>query len=307
MTLVQLNNFIRIAELGSLSKAAAVIRIAQPALSRQVRQLELELGNPLLVRHAWGVSLTPAGELLLARARRLAFEVDSTRDAVQALAAEPTGRVAIAVPSSLAVCLLPPLAAVIARRYPLLTPHFIDGFSAAVHARALAGDLDLAVLYEDRAMGPLETTPLLSECLVLVGSADKAATGQAFGDILASVPLIVPARPNRLRLIVDDVLVQLPNADVRITNVDSLPAIIRMVELGSGWTVLPFSAVAEEVAQHRLQVWPLEPAALQRTLVLARPMGRKPTPAAVAVEIEIRDLVDQLAKPMRWRPLSATV
>ncbi|HRE44026.1 MAG TPA: LysR family transcriptional regulator, partial [Terricaulis sp.] len=100
MTLTQLANFIRIAELQSLSKAALVVGVAQPALSRQLRTLEAEMGSPLFVRHAWGVALTPAGETLLARARRVLAEAESARDAVQALAKRPTGRISLGVPAS---------------------------------------------------------------------------------------------------------------------------------------------------------------------------------------------------------------
>jgi LysR family nitrogen assimilation transcriptional regulator len=101
MTLQQLANFVRIVELQSFSKTAAVIRIAQPALSRQVRNLEIELASPLLVRHGWGVTPTAAGELLLERARRLLAEAEGARDALLALSAEPSGRGCSSGPSTI--------------------------------------------------------------------------------------------------------------------------------------------------------------------------------------------------------------
>jgi LysR family nitrogen assimilation transcriptional regulator len=302
MTLIQLANFIRIVELQSLSKAAAVVRIAQPALSRQVRALEAELGSPLLTRHGWGVTPTAAGEILVAHARRLLRETEAVRDAVHALAAEPTGRVGLGVPSSLAPSLLPAIGAALQARYPRLRPHFVDGFSATVHKRTLAGELDLAILYEDRAIGPLLHTPLLAENLVLVGPVgadiDPSRTS---AELLAAMPLILPGRPNRLRIIVDQVVSETPQNVV--LEVDSLPAIVGMVQRGQAFTVLPYSAVATEVEEGKIAVFPLEYPQLSRTLLLVRPAGRQPTASIAAVEDEIRTLVVSMAARMRWRPL----
>jgi LysR family nitrogen assimilation transcriptional regulator len=303
MTLVQLANFVRMAELQSLSKAAAVIRIAQPALSRQLRHLEIELGAPLVIRHAWGVSLTAAGEALLARARRVLLEAEGARDAVQALADDPAGRVALGVPTSLATILLPELSAALRDKYPRLRPHFVDGFSAVLHARTLAGDLDLAALYDDRAIGPLATSPLLSEDLALVGPMPPQPPGATAAEMLAKGPLILPARPNRLRLIVDEALSQCDTDPPPFIEVDSLPAIIRMVRRGAGFTVLPYSTVVEEVTRRELSIQRLEAPQFARTLLLVRPVDRQPTPAVAAVEQEIRSLVRQLADKVRWAPL----
>lgn len=301
MTLVQLANFVRIAELGSLSKAAAVLRIAQPALSRQLRLLEADLGSSVFMRHAWGISLTPAGEILLVRARKLLLEAEAARDAIHALASEPTGRVAIGVPTSVAVTLLPELAAILRNKWPKLRPHLVDGFSAQLHGRMLAGELDLALLYEDRAIGPLETTPLLAENLMLVTSADTVVEETSAAEMLVGGPLILPARPNRLRLIVDEALANRPGDEPDILEVDSLPAIISMVERGQGRTVLPYSTVSEQVGRGSLATWNLQFPQLSRTLLLVRPLDRKLTAAVAAVEQEIFALVTQLAGHSRWR------
>ena len=303
MTLVQLAHFVRIAELQSLSKAAAIVRIAQPALSRQVRNLERELGADLLVRHAWGVSLTPAGEVLLARARRLLAEADDARDAVNALSAQPSGRVALGVPTSVATTLLPPLAAGLREAYPRLQPYFVDGFSAALHARTLSGELDLALLYEDRSIGPLATAPLLDEALMIVAPAGGRSDGEVpLAAGLAGQTLIIGAHPNRLRRIVDEALGAAAGPE-RILEVDSLSATIAMVEGGLGLTLLPYSAVARDVARGAVAVQAVSAPAPRRTLLLARPVDRPPTPAVTAVETTLRTLVETLAPELRWRPL----
>ncbi|HYG28511.1 MAG TPA: LysR substrate-binding domain-containing protein [Caulobacteraceae bacterium] len=302
MTLTQLAYFVRIAEAQSLSKAAAIVRVAQPALSRQLRNLEAELGTPLLVRHPWGVTLTAAGDVLLARARRTLAEAEAARDAVQALAGQVSGTVTVGVPTSLATSFLPALAAAVHLRYPKLRARFIDGFSALLHARTLSGELDLAILYQDRAMGPLRTSLLLTERLVLVGPPGSKVPPGPVGEMLDGRRLIIAARPNRLRLIVDQAL--LGSAAPDILEVDSLPATLAMVERGAGFTILPYSAVAAEAQRGAVTVSRLDEPTLSRTLVLARAMEREPTPAIAAVESEVRDLVEQMSESLAWQALA---
>ena len=304
MTLTQLSNFVRIAELQSLSKAAAVVRIAQPALSRQVRQLEAELDAPLLVRHAWGVTLTAAGAALLTSARRLLREADGVKDTVHALATHPRGRLSLGVPASVAASLLPPLAAALLHKYPDLEPHMVEGFSAILQPRMLAGELDMAVLYEDRNYGALAATPLLTERLMLVGPAGGHARGTTTAESLRGGVLLLPSRPNRLRLLVDDALAQQTAQEPKIVEVDSLSALLAMVEGGAGYTVLPYSTVALEVERGVLSVWELEFPPLLRTLMLVRPTDRLSSAANAAVEAEIYALVNSVAPTLRWKPFS---
>lgn len=298
MTLIQLANFIRIAELQSLSKAAAVIRVAQPALSRQLRDMELEFGTELVVRHHWGVSLTPAGEVLLERARRVLSETEGARDAVLALSDEPAGQVRLGVPTSLAAAVLPELALVLQDKYPKVRPRLVEGFSAVLHGQMISGHLDLAVLYEDRALRPLATSPLLREEIVMVMPA------MCIGDeVHAPQTLIVPSHPNRLRLIVDAVLAE-QGENPPLLEVDSLSAIISMVRRGAGRTFLPYSSVMEEVVRGELIVRDVDQSQATRTLHLAHPLGRQPTAALTVVESELKSLVARLATSLRWQVLT---
>lgn len=297
MTFLQLANFVRIAELASLTKAAAVIRIAQPALSRQVRNLEAELGADLLVRHGWGVSLTDAGELLLTHARQILRDVDKAREAVDALASAPTGRIAIGVPATLADILLPPLAVALRDKHPRLKPRFVDDFSTGLHDRIQTGELDLALLYAERGLAPLPARLILSERLHLVCPTGSARTAQ---EVLANAPVILSARPSRLRSIVDRILADQQVRDPAILEVDSLPAIVGMVARGVGCTILPYSTVAAEVERGELMLLPLHGDQAIRTLLLARTRDRPPSSATRAVERELRLIVADLAGRFGW-------
>lgn len=303
MTLTQLANFIRIAELQSLSKAAAVIRVAQPALSRQVKALEEELDSQLLVRHAGGVSLTAAGMALLNHAKEVVHLADMTKDAVLEVSSVPSGRVALGLPSSLATALIPPLSLTFQQKYPRLQVHFVDGFSANLHRRTLASELDLAILYDDRAIGPLATTPLLHESLVLVGPADAVVDLERPEMALETNRLVLPAAPNRLRLILDECLGLGGSRQGTVLEVDSLPAIIEIIRCGGGFTVLPFSSVAVAAARGDIRTWELGAKSPTRTLLMVRGLERRPTAAVDAVEKEVRELVTSLSTAMEWTVL----
>jgi LysR family nitrogen assimilation transcriptional regulator len=302
VTLAQLASFVRIAELGSLSKAAASLRVAQPALSRQVRTLEEELNAALLIRHAWGVSTTPAGEALLSHARQILRETEAARSAVEALSADPAGLLVLGVPSSLATVLLPVLAERIGARYPRLRLHLMEGYSATLHQWALSGRLDLAVMYDDPALGPLPHRPFLTEPLVAVGPPGRFRRDEAVGaQALAGERMILPARPNRLRLLVEDWAPGMEGA----LEVDSVPALHAMMRAGAGCTILPYSAVHAAVSEGLLSSAPLAAPGLTRTLVLARPPQRAGTPAQAAVEAELDQVVRDMAPSLGWTPLGA--
>src|SRR5687767_12483832 len=95
MELRQLRTFLVVAETGSLSRAAGRLRIAQPALSRQIRMLEEEVGTELFQRHARGMALSEAGEVLIAHARGALRELDQAKSDLSALAGQVSGKVAI--------------------------------------------------------------------------------------------------------------------------------------------------------------------------------------------------------------------
>src|SRR5258706_15088305 len=97
MDIRQLRTFSCVAELGSLSKASDTLRVAQPALSRQIKLLEHELRAELFTRNGRGMVLTDAGRLLLARTAGMVRQIDQGRDEIQATRRPPPGRLVLGV------------------------------------------------------------------------------------------------------------------------------------------------------------------------------------------------------------------
>ena len=132
MDLKQLDYFVRVAELGGFTRAAAALGIAQPALSRQVRLLEVELRQNLLARDGRGAVPTEAGRLLLAHARGILHQVERAREELGRVRGALAGRVAIGLPTSLARLLTVPLTRAFRRQMPDATLSISEGLSVAM-------------------------------------------------------------------------------------------------------------------------------------------------------------------------------
>ena len=100
MELRQLRYFVAIVEHGSLSRAARVLHVAQPALTQQIQQLEAELGAQLLHRSAQGVLATDAGKIFHEHAQAILKQVGDARSAIMQSSAQPAGTVALGIPQS---------------------------------------------------------------------------------------------------------------------------------------------------------------------------------------------------------------
>src|ERR1043166_8703605 len=118
MELRSLSYFVRIAELGSITRAAAHLRLAQPALTRHVQRLEEELGTALFTRANRGVRLTEAGEKLLDSATRILRDIERTGDEIRAQDAHPSGRIILGITPTLCPVLVPELFARMRHEFP---------------------------------------------------------------------------------------------------------------------------------------------------------------------------------------------
>ena len=166
MNLKQIEYFVSVAELGSFSKAARALNVAQPALSRQVRALETDLREPLLLRNGRGVTLTEAGQRLLDHGSGLLQQVAQIREEMGAKRGEPVGRITIALPPSMARQLTLPLIDSFRRELPKANLAVVEGLSADIAEWIATGRVDL---------GPL-SNPRLSSVLFLAVSANKHLT-----------------------------------------------------------------------------------------------------------------------------------
>lgn len=252
MDLKQLEYFVRVAELGSFTRAAAALDVAQPALSRQVRLLEVELRQSLLVRNGRGAIPTEAGLLLLSHGRGILHQVQRARDELGQLRGSLAGKVALGLPPSVARVLAVPLTRAFRQRLPEASLSISEGLSAAAQERLAHGGLDIAVLYNARPTPELDVQPLLEEALYLVGPRplglpeDPPPGPIALADV-ARLPLVIPSQPNAIRMHLESEMAGIGCRPRVALEIDGVSAILDLVADGSGHAVLPRDAVTRSI------------------------------------------------------------
>ncbi|MDF1790535.1 MAG: LysR substrate-binding domain-containing protein [Thalassobaculaceae bacterium] len=284
MDLKQLKTFLHVAELGSLSRAADRLHIAQPALGRQIRMLEEELGGALFSRHGRGMVLTDTGTLLVERATAILRMVEDTREELTASLGAVSGAVSLGVPPTAGEVIAGRLVERFLRDYPEVTVRIVPAFSGYLMEMLQRGEIDLAVMYLTAATQHIPTEPLIQETLLLVGSARSDLDLDAPVDLatLATVPLVLPGPRHGLRMLLENAA---RRADIalRVTvEADALQTLKELAARGLAHTVLPLPAIHSELQAGTLRAAPIVRPTLSRTLVLTRSLIR-PTSRAVRV------------------------
>ena len=293
-------------DMGSMSKAASRLRIAQPQVSRLIGDLERHFATPLLDRHSKGVAPTQAGLILAKLARRTDSEIETALSEISSAAGEVCGTVTLGLPGSLAGALIPSLLDRLRQSHPRVKLSVVDGFSAELHRRTLEGRLDLALLYAQQADRAFIQEQLLDEPLGLV-SRKPARTRQAGRNTvrlaeLAERALILPGAPNRLRLLVDRAAEDGGVTLDIVSQVDSFTALTKLCRQGQIETILPQSAVSGEADSDELE-WRMIIPPIRRQIALARLPGRPETDAMRVVADALRSLCSEIrSAPAPDRP-----
>jgi LysR family nitrogen assimilation transcriptional regulator len=272
LNLKQLTLFQHIAELGSMTRAASVLHVSQPLLSRQMQTLEKELGVMLFLRSDKGVQLTPAGLELLERSRTLLQQMRQLQDDIGMYAHRPQGDLRLGLPPSLFELVSVPLVDAYCRAYPEVRVHVQEGLSAWLHEAVLTGRLDTALVSDAEPLEMLISRPVLQEPLLLVGPAKGRlrADSPVSAESLLERRMILTSRPNAMRRIIDQSLAQLPRKMMPSVETNSARMLLELVVQGQGFTVLPYSAVAMAHRQSRVTFAPIEDLSITWTLVTPR-------------------------------------
>jgi LysR family nitrogen assimilation transcriptional regulator len=302
MDLRQLEFFVRVAELGSMTKAAAALGVAQPLLSREIRELEADLGVRLLARNGRGVTVTEPGERFLARARVITADVETARDEARALRGRPAGPVSVAMAPSAGALLWAPLVTRIQDSYPEVRLKVFEGYSGDVIEWLVAGKVDIGVLYQPHLATSLKPEFLIEERLYLIappGDFPKPQSSIEFRQ-LGTLPLILPGKNHAIRRLLDQAA-----AKHRITigvrlEVNAYPTIKTLVMSGRGCTVLPVAPVLPEVHAGQLAIVEIVDPVLTQTVGLVTSSHHQASVGARAVRQIIQTLVEEFVNSGRW-------
>ena len=303
MDLKQLEYFVRVAELGSFTRAAHALDIAQPALSRQVRLLEVELRQTLLLRNGRGAVPTEAGKLLLDHGRGILHQVERAREELGRVRGALAGRVAIGLPPTLARVLTVPLTRAFRRQLPEAQLSISEGLSSTTQEGLVNGRLDLAVLYNAQPNPDIDLRPLFDEELALVQARtpglqeDPPPPAIALAEV-SRLPLVIPTRPNAIRMQVEAAMASIGQRPNIALEIDGVTAILDLVAEGLGCAILSRNAVTRSIRPSAYSVRTIEQPSIHTRLWLASSSQR---PATLTLQATM-DLIDRVCGELFDQP-----
>jgi LysR family transcriptional regulator, nitrogen assimilation regulatory protein len=306
MDLKQLEYFRHVAELGSFTRAAAFLSVVQPALSRQVRQLEVELGQNLFDRNGRGVVLTDAGSRLLEHTRGILMQVGRARQELEEQKSGDSGHFVLGLPPSLGRSVTVPLVKAFGFRLPNASLGTVEGLSAYMLEWLNVGRVDCALVYNAPASPTVDLSPLLDDQLFLIGPRPAKAARKARKSVtlaeIADYPLIIPSRPHSIRMSVENALAGV-DRKIRVAHeIECIPAVIDLVRQGHGFAVLPFNAVQSTPWGDEVSVKPIVAPVLKTSLSLATAAHRPKSPLQRRAIDVIRDIVRQEIRSPETHP-----
>jgi len=283
MEIRQLRAFVSIAEAKTFTAGARMVHVTQAAISMQIRQLEEEVGVQLFIRTPRRVILTEAGELLLARARKILREHDTALMEIAEIAGAEHGRLRIGSSSSMfAANQLPGILQRLKEKFPNAEITVTSGTSAALVEKILHGELDVAFVSLPVESVNIQTELLFSDEIVAIANPKHPLAKQKVvsAATLAGEPLILGEQGGNTRRRIDEFFMQMGVKPHVVMELSRQSAINRMVENNMGVGIAGVKAVAQEIRDGKLVSWWIEGAQMNWDLGLAKLRGGYFSPIA---------------------------
>ena len=245
MNLRRLKYFVKIVDIGSLTQAADVLHIAQPALSQQIATLEGEFRQQLLVRTKRGVTPTEAGQILYRHAQIILRQIEQAQSDVNNIGRSLSGQVSVGLaPGTVASALALPLLKAVRARHPAILLYLNENFGTTLSELVMSGRMDMAVLYAGKTgVHGLSYRLLLKEPLFLVAPrSDSAPLSEIELAQLNNRDLLLPRPYNYLRKYVDEAFASLNLKPNVVAEIESAATLTAAIAAGLGATILPESA-----------------------------------------------------------------
>jgi len=298
MELRSLHYFVRIAELGSITRASAHLHVAQPALTRHVQRLEDELDVTLFTRANRGVRLTEGGQRLLESAQRILRDVERAGDEIRAHKAHPSGKIVLAVTPTLCPVVVPELFARMRRHYPMIELKVVHAGMVRLEEFLVDGRVDLALLSEMSKSRLILSTRLAEEEMVLVTKPGARPREIVAPDELGVTPLILG---DGLRAAMETLLAG-RGIELQVeTELNDHETIRLMVQQGVGASILPHSSVCRECARGLAEAHRITRSGVFRTLALGVAANRGASSARDAVAEIVTQVLGDIEAEGRLR------
>ncbi|MBK5416069.1 nitrogen assimilation transcriptional regulator NAC [Pseudomonas sp. TH31] len=297
MNLRRLKYFVSIVDVGSLTQAADILHIAQPALSQQLITLEAEFHQKLLIRTQRGVIPTEAGLALYRHAQIILRQVEQARQDVGNVSQALCGQVSVGlVPGTAASALAVPLLKAVREQHSGILLYLNESMGANLHAQVLSGTIDMAVLYGASAEQGLTVQVLIQEPLYLVAPANLDLGGRRLPlEAMANLDLILPHPDNYLRQHIDEVLQQQSIHILPVAAIESAIPLAGAIAAGIGASILPASAARIIALSSGAHLYALDHPAAQVPLALCISAYQPLSEPAAAVRDILMGLAEDLS------------
>lgn len=303
MELRQLRYFVAIADHGSLSRAALVLHVAQPALTQQLRQLEEELGVQLLHRSPQGVLGTDAGKVFYEHAQAILKQVADAKSAVSQCASKPSGAVTLGLPHSISNALALPLLVAARQHYPEISLQLTEELTGNLAEQLKSGRVNLAVLFDDGQLAQFSSTALIEEEMRFICRSDSVfAPAQPSVSLRQALDatLILPGLQHGVRPHIDSVARGAGLSPAAVIEINSIAILKSAILADMGATILPAAPLLAELERGAMASYAIHSPALSRTVVLCASKNIPLTNAGAAVSRLVRQVSEQLCEQGGW-------
>lgn len=303
MELRQLRYFVAIVDHGSLSRAARVLHIVQPALTQQIQLLEDELGALLLHRSAQGTQATDAGKVFYEHAQAILKQVSDAKSAVTQSADKPSGTVALGVPQSASGALALPLLTAVRAAYPDIVFQLTEELTGHLTEQLRSGRLNFAILFDDGQLSGFNTKPMVEEEMMYITRADSQFASKRKSISLEKVlqaSLILPSVQHGVRPRIEAKVREAGLAIDKVVDITSIAILKSALMADMGATILPVSPFLAEIERGEMRACTISDIALSRTIVLCSSKNIPLTNAAMAIEKLVLDVTKKLCDGGLW-------
>lgn len=302
MDIKQLRSFTTISETKNITKAAALLNIVQPAVSRQIHLLEDELGVELFERGRHGMHLTNEGKILEVYARRILKEIETAKIELTSSDGALKGTVNVGILASLSEALSVSLMRVIKEKYPFVNLKITVGYSGHLKEWLESGEIDVALIYGSVSSKFLDLQPLVCEQLWLIGAFDSKLNELEEVELkeMSAFELILPYTPHRLRTLIEQGFHK-AKYELKISaEVNDLNVQKQLVKEGFGFTILPLVSIKTELEQKTLQASIINHPDFMREIGLALPNTRHISKLVHTIANEIITSSRQAVRSGTW-------
>ncbi len=303
MEIRQLQALVGIADHGSFSAAAEALGTVQSNISARIARLESELGTELVERTSG--QLTPSGDLVCARARRVLSEVTAVSSDVEALGADVRGEVALGMIGTTGRWLVPPLLDAQRQQLPRVGLRIVEGTNSSLEPRLVQGQLDLAVISQPVTSVDLNDSDLFTEDLVLIVQTNSAL-GQGADVIgveeLAGLDLLLPLSGTSIRREIDEACARHRVTLRPIIEIDGMRTLASLAFDGYGPALVPATALPRHL-RDRFRAIRVEGLPPRRVGLATRRYGFPSTPVRAVRQLLFHLVAGTGALPQGVHPL----